>query len=142
MLRTIVDVGAFRYICRTRCVILCTSLSLSVRTVICHNLLTSTLTRLCKPLCMGRDAVSLVPGLSPKSTNSNRASHSGREGAPCSSVAVAAACPHIRATAEPDASEGLQLVFFFCCGASRPPIPSVEARRGLHVCFCWCSETV
>ena len=55
------DVGAFRYFCHTHCICICTSLSLSVRTVICHNLLSSTLTRLCEPLCMGRDAVSLVP---------------------------------------------------------------------------------
>ena len=70
--------------------------------------------------------------LFPISTRSSLASHSTRAGAPCSSCAVAATCPKIRAGAEPEASEGLEFVFF-CCGASRPP------TRLRHHCLVDCT---
>ena len=112
----------------------CTSLSLFVRTFICQHLLSSMCTRLCEPLCMGIEVVSLVPktfsqyqlGLALQVTAQ------GQE--PLALLAhrfgPARSPRHRRAGV------------CFCCGASRPPTPSVEPRRGLHVCCCRCAVTV
>jgi hypothetical protein len=77
---------------------------------ICQNLLSSVLTRLCEPLCMGRGCFTCLKDLFPISTRSSLANHSTRAGAPCSPGAVAAAGPQIRAGAEPEASEGPEFV--------------------------------